>query len=101
MATHEEILATCIEKRHFDSTIVFRKPLLSQFFDHMKEEKYSGPFKKSMFVNHGTLLRKARELGIKIGKDRIKGYYFIDNEEFINIPDPVLFDPALIDIPKE
>jgi hypothetical protein len=101
MDNAESIIQQCIDKKYVDSSLVFREDRLKRFFDAMREQQYAGPIKKSMFVSHGGFINRSKDLGISLGKNRKTGTYFIENKEFNKPPpEPILFDPALIDIPS-
>jgi hypothetical protein len=97
----ESMIQQCIEKKYVDSSLVYGQHRLEKFFDALKEQQYAGPIKKSMFVSHGGFKNKSKELGISLYRNRKTGMYFIENQEFHEPPpEPVLFDPELIDVPS-
>ena len=94
----EQVFQQCVEKKIFDSTITYKKEMLQRFFEEMEKQKYTGPFRKSMFIQHSTLISRCKEVGITLHKNRKTGSYFLPIEYEI---EPVLFDTELLDLVEE
>ena len=94
--TPEEIVEFCIEKKTFSSDMLYRSENLELFINTLRERKISGPFRKSMFTNHSTVMRRFKSKGIKLQYSRRYGNYYVANKEFNEIPEPVTFDPDLL-----
>jgi len=92
MAT-ERTMQRCIERKMFSSDFIFRLDQLQQFFDAM--DGYTGPFSKSMFLNHSTIIEQCKNIGIKVHRSKInKGYYIATPQT----PKVVIFDESLLDL---
>ena len=98
MDQQDRILDHCIKTKSLDSAIIYKKEAFDAFFEAMKEEKFSGPFRKPMFTQHSTLIRRAKLSGITMQKSRATGMYFINDPEFIKEVEPVTFNPDLLDL---
>lgn len=98
MSDKESNLKQCIKHRTVNSSIIYSEEYLGKFFDKLKEEEYTGPIKKSMFLQHSMLMRKCKEIGVKLHKNRRNGYYYVD---IIRFSEPFLFDSDKLVLPKE
>lgn len=100
-STKDRILQHCIKTNTLDSVIIYIKDFMDQFFEAMKEKKYPGPFRKPMFTQHSTFLKRAKLSGVTLQKNRASGAYYTSDPDFIKEIEPVTFDPEFLDIPKE
>jgi len=96
--TPEEIVEICIKNKVFNSDMLYKNELLDLFINTIRERKISGPFAKSMFTKHSYIMKKFKEKGIKLNYTKRYRNYYVENEEFNVIPEPVTFDPDLLDL---
>jgi hypothetical protein len=94
--TPEEIVEICIKNKVFNSDMLYKNELLDLFINTIRERKISGPFRKSMFTKHSSIMRRFKEHGITLMFNRKRRNYYVKNEEFYEIPEPVTFDPDLL-----
>jgi len=93
MAISEERMEIIVKNRVISSDFLYNKDDLTMFIKKVGD--FSGPFRRSMFVTHSEVLRKFKEVGFQISRNKRNGYYYI----IPNIEsDPILFDPQLLDI---
>jgi len=83
-------------KKIFSLEVVHQHVLLEKFFYDIGD--YKGPFKKSMFVSHRSLIDNSKEIGVNIIKSKIDGFYYIDEEKSCDL---VLFDINTLDIVED